>query len=122
MQQSKKIVLTFAMLVLGAFTANAQIFVTVRPFRPVVVRTVAPSPRHIWVDEDWVERDGRYVWVGGHWENPRDGYRYNRGYWRKGDRGDYWVPGHWNNGVRYRGGPSGHHDNGHHYGHRKHGR
>ncbi len=44
----------------SAYSASAQIYVHVRPVARVVVRTEPPSPRHVWVNEDWRERNGRY--------------------------------------------------------------
>ena len=40
--------------------ASAQIYVHVRPIAPIVVRTEQPSPRHVWVGEDWRENNGHY--------------------------------------------------------------
>jgi hypothetical protein len=100
--------------------ASAQIYVTVRPSRPVYVRTVAPSPRHIWIEEDWNGRDGRYEWSGGHWaEAPQPGYRYRQGYWRHSTRGDHWTPGRWQGGNKYNNGNHKGHNNGKHKGHHK---
>jgi hypothetical protein len=85
----------------GSSSVSAQIFVTIRPSRPVYVRTTAPSPRHIWIEEDWNERGDGYEWGGGHWaEPPRPGNRYHRGYWRHSSRGDQWTPGRWDDGHR----------------------
>ena len=113
----------------STFTASAQIYVTIRPQRQVVVRTAPPQPEYVWVDEDWEWQGDRYVWVGGHWIEPRPGYVYRPGRWRHTDRGHVWVAGRWNgNRVAaprpapgyYRGNGKGHHDNGNHNGHHKH--
>ena len=42
-------------------TASAQVYVSVRPVWHPVVRPVAPSPRHVWIDEEWAWRNGAYV-------------------------------------------------------------
>ncbi len=105
--------LTFLM-VFSALSAEAQIYVNVRPVVPAYVRVERPSPRHVWVDEEWVERDGRYVWGGGYWaEPPRPGYLWIGGFWRHGPRGDIWVHRHWDHGHRDH-----EHGRDHAYGHR----
>jgi YXWGXW repeat-containing protein len=87
-------------LVIGAGsytnTASAQIYVSVRPEWHPVERPVAPSPRHVWIDEEWEARNGAYVAVGGHWaEPPHPGWIWVPGHWSHGDRGHYWHRGHW---------------------------
>jgi hypothetical protein len=111
MTNPSKVLSAFAIAMsIGIHSASAQIFVTLRPVHPVIVRTVAPSQQHVWIDEEWEERDGHYQWVGGHWEAPREGYTYRPGRWRHDDkRGDSWHPGRWNNKKE-------HHDNGNHNG------
>jgi hypothetical protein len=86
------------MLVMTCFTlsAPAQIYVHVRPGRPHYVRTVAPSPRHVWVDEEWRGRGRGYEWSGGYWAvPPHPGWGWVPGHWRQRPRGWVWVPGHW---------------------------
>ena len=94
-------------------TASAQIFVSVRPVHAVVVRTAAPSPRHVWIDEDWQERDGRYEYNGGRWaEPPHEGYRYYPGHWDHNGNGHRWREGNWKP-EHLEGGPRGHSDEHH---------
>lgn len=102
MKRMQKILLVLALLLSsGSFGANAQIYVGIRPTIPVYVRAERPSPRHVWVDEEWVWRDGHwaeppqvgYVWVGGRWHHERDGYRWERGHWDHG-RGHGYGRGH----------------------------
>lgn len=77
-------------------SASAQIYVSVRPVWHPVVRPVAPSPRHVWIDEEWESRGGTYVAVGGHWaEPPHPGWIWISGHWAHERRGDWWVAGHW---------------------------
>jgi len=97
MNKTQKLLFALAIVMSsGAISASGQIYVSVRPPRPVVVRTVAPSPRHIWIDEDWQERDGKYEYSGGRWaEPPHPGYRYEPGRWNHGPHGDTWKQGHW---------------------------
>jgi hypothetical protein len=86
-----------AILVTAAsFSASAQIYVNVRPVAPVVVRTEAPSPRHVWIGEEWEVRNGAYVHTGGRWaEPPHPGWVWIPGHWNHDGRGHYWKPGHW---------------------------
>jgi hypothetical protein len=94
----------FMALIVGAFVAgpsfaaSAQVYVHVheRPVAPVIVRTEAPSPRHVWIGEEWETRNGAYVHTGGHWaEPPHHGSVWAGGHWAHDGRGHYWKPGHW---------------------------
>ncbi|HEY4208736.1 MAG TPA: hypothetical protein VGM31_18040 [Puia sp.] len=77
-------------------SASAQVYVTVRPSWRTVARPAAPSPAHVWIDEDWVFRDGRYVAVGGHWASPpHRGWMWVPGRWVHARRGWQWMPGRW---------------------------
>jgi WXXGXW repeat (2 copies) len=81
---------------LTAEAGYAQIYVNVRPVVPHYERVAAPSPRHVWIDEEWEPRGGAYVFVGGHWAAPpRPGVVWVPGHWRQRPRGWVWVPGHW---------------------------
>lgn len=85
-----------------AFTfsvSNAQIVVNVRPERPrtvVVARPPAPSPRHVWVEEDWAPGRRGYAWHGGYWAAPpRPHAVWVAGHWDRRPRGYVWVKGYW---------------------------
>ncbi|MFT3822418.1 MAG: hypothetical protein QM731_00810 [Chitinophagaceae bacterium] len=95
----KKYIKTIAMLsflVAGlSFASSAQVYVKVRPSAPVVVRPVAPSPRHVWIDGGWTVRGGRYVWTEGYWATPRHGRHYVPGRWDHRRGGWVWVGGYW---------------------------
>jgi len=99
MKKITKVFMLFAALTLGALaTANAQIVVRVRPSRPAVVvtRPAQPSPRHVWVDEEWVPRGHRYVWHGGYWTKPpHRNAVFVPGHWDHHERGEVWVKGYW---------------------------
>jgi hypothetical protein len=86
-------------LSMAFITADAQrIYVGIRPSRPTVVvkRTVAPSPRHVWVDEEWVPQGNTYVWHGGYWAAPpRPHAVYVRGHWTHSRKGHIWIAGYW---------------------------
>ncbi len=76
--------------------AHAQLIIKVRPERPHYVRVAAPSPRHVWVDEEWEWRDGRYEWAGGRWVEPEHpGAVWVPGHWRQRPGGWIWIRGHW---------------------------
>ena len=80
-----------------AISSSAQVYVKVRPVVPVIVRPVPPGAAHVWVEEEWVARDGRYVFMGGHWAAPpHPGWLWVPGHWKRHQEyGEYWVPGHW---------------------------
>jgi len=80
----------------GVF-AEAQFVVKVRPAVPVVrVRPVLPSPRHVWVNGDYVWRGGRYIYIDGYWAEPPHRRRHwVEGHWKHTRRGWTWIPGHW---------------------------
>jgi len=94
--KNKFLTLVIASMLLSIFTTKAQVVVTIRPAIPRYERVIAPSPRHVWVEEEWVPRNGGYVFVGGHWMEPP----YERAFWVPGRwvehrRGWFWKPGHW---------------------------
>jgi hypothetical protein len=80
----------------NSFSSSAQIVVSIHPPRPHYVRVVAPSPRHVWIDEEWTPHGDHYEFSGGHWAlPPRPGLVWVSGHWSHRGRGDFWVPGHW---------------------------
>ena len=96
MKTFKRILIAALIIFGGIFTSQAQIVVRIRPAAPIrVVHPVRPSPRHVWIDGNWVVRNGRYVWVDGYWATPRRGYAWAPGYWASRRGGYVWVPGHW---------------------------
>ncbi len=91
-------VLAAALTASAVLTSQAQIVVRVRPERPRVVRErpVAPSPRHVWVDEDWTPRGHGYVYSGGRWVlPPREHAVYVPGHWDRRGRGHVWIAATW---------------------------
>ena len=83
-------------LTCGAYTSMAQIVVRIRPERPHYEHPVAPSPRHVWIDEEWEPRGNTYVFSGGRWaEPPHHGERWIPGHWKETPNGSVWKPGHW---------------------------
>ena len=100
----KRISKIFALLAVASLlsveSSKAQLVVKFRPNRPgpaVVVRTgPPPSPRHVWVAEEWTPNGGRYAYRPAHWEVPaRPGAVWIPGHWSDRRGGTVWVPGHW---------------------------
>jgi hypothetical protein len=106
MRKTQKALLALMIAVsCGTYSASAQIYVHIRPVVPVIVRTEAPSPHHVWVREEWRENGGQYEYAGGHWaEPPHEGYRYTEGHWDHSNHGDRWHQGGWHDGGRHGGG------------------
>ena len=94
--KNKFLTLLVASMLLGVFTIKAQVIVNIRPELPRHERVIAPSPRHVWVEEEWEPRGGSYVFVGGHWvEPPYERAIWIPGHWQQHRRGWFWKPGHW---------------------------
>jgi hypothetical protein len=94
MNKFKRIVLFAGLLIAGSIAARAQIYVTVRPVRPVYTRPAPPQPDYIWIEEDWNGHGNSYEWRGGHWAPPPPmGYRYRPGRWHHSKHGYRWVSG-----------------------------
>jgi hypothetical protein len=77
--------------------ARGRAYVRIAPPRArVEVRTVAPSPRHVWIG-GYHRWDGRaYVWVPGRWDlGPRPGAVWVAGHWKNTPDGWEWIEGHW---------------------------
>ena len=91
-----KVVLLFTFIISVSAAANAQFIVKIRPNAPVIVRGLSPSPRHSWVEGEWIWRGGRYQYVNGYWAMPpRYGVVWIPGHWKNSRRGWVWRPGHW---------------------------
>lgn len=87
------------LLLLTGFSqiSHAQrIYVKVQPAAPVVTRPPAPSPKHVWVEGEWIVENNNYVWKPGYWAlPPRAGEIWIKGHWAREKGGSYWIPGHW---------------------------
>ena len=92
-------------LTCGAYSSMAQIIVKIRPPRPPhIERTAPPSPRHIWIEEDWSPRGNTYEFRGGRWEEPpHENATWVPGQWKQTRNGSMWVPGQWRTGHGNRG-------------------
>ena len=93
--------LLFAGLLISSISyADAQVYVRTRPVIPrtrvVIAHPPAPSPRHIWVREDWRPYRRSYRYTGGYWAAPpRPRVVWVPGYWAARPRGHVWIPGYW---------------------------
>jgi len=101
MKKYGRILMLFTALSLfAAANSNAQIVVRARLGRPrgtVLVRPHRPSPRHVWVSEEWTPSGGTYVYKPGYWaERPHPRAVWVAGKWRHSHRGYIWIAGHWN--------------------------
>ena len=95
-KKSSKLLFLFALIFAISFSASAQIYVTVRPPVPVIVRPPQPSPAYVWVNEEWEPDGTSYKYSGGHWVSPpQEGYYRRPGYWRRSNQGQVWVKGDW---------------------------
>ena len=96
---TKVLMLLAATSLFAVASSNAQIIVRVRPHRPgpaVVVRTPAPSPRHVWVDEEWTPNGREYAYHPGYWAMPPHPRAvWISGHWAHRRGGSVWIPGHW---------------------------
>ena len=95
---TKILFLAGALSAFGLAKSNAQeIVVRARMHAPVVaVRPARPSPRHVWIGEEWAPNGGTYVYKGGYWAlPPSPGQRWVPGHWRQSRHGWVWRPGHW---------------------------
>jgi hypothetical protein len=99
-----KKIIRVLMLLLGvclfAITSSKaqEIVVRARLHRPgpIIVRPERPSPRHVWVSEEWAPSDRTYVHHEGYWAvPPRPGAVWVAGRWRHHHRGYIWVGGYW---------------------------
>lgn len=76
-----------------------QLVVRIIPRRPgmtIIHRPHRPSPRHVWVDEEWTPARTTYAYHRGYWAlPPSPGRVWITGHWSHGGRGFFWVPGHW---------------------------
>jgi len=94
---SKILTLVAVASVFTVATSKAQLVVRVHPVHVgVFVRPAAPSPHHVWVENEWVERRGRYVERPGYWAvPPRPGGVWIAGHWADRPGGSVWIGGHW---------------------------
>lgn len=91
----RKLLIAVAVFFAATTATEAQFVVKVRPAFVVHSKPKPPSVRHIWIEPEWVWRNGNYVMINGYWATPRVGFVYHQGYWRKQRSGYVWVAGCW---------------------------
>src|ERR1700691_3851067 len=111
MKKITKILFLVAVVSLSAFTkakAQVDIGVNLQLNRPAQYENNErfhpnrPSPRHVWVAEEWVWQGGRYNYKPGYWALPTNaGSLGIKGHWQKRTAGPgwKWAPGHWSRGY-----------------------
>ena len=110
-------VLVFA----ASHSASAQIYVTVRPNAPVIVRPLQPGPSYVWVNEEWEPYRDSYRYSAGHWASPpHAGYYRKNGYWKHTNKGHVWIKGDWHAKKSSYNGKNNGHSKGKHKGKHKH--
>jgi WXXGXW repeat (2 copies) len=97
MNKLRNALIVAGLLLCLGYTSNGQeLIIRARPPIPHYVRVAPPSPRHVWIDEEWEPRGGTYVFVGGHWAMPpHPGWHWMPGHWDQRPRGQVWIPGRW---------------------------
>lgn len=96
----KQFLIIGALLLSFAVTQElkAQVYyVRIQPPAPVIVRPAPPTPHHVWVEHEWVWKNGAYIHVPGYWVVPPRGHlRWKPGHWsEEPGHGYHWIPGHW---------------------------
>ena len=74
---------------------GSRVIVAERPSAPYYQRPFAPAPNYIWIDGDWMVRNGRYVHQQGYWAAPRFNRRWETGRWHQNNHGWQWQRGYW---------------------------
>lgn len=96
---SKFLMLITAAIFFVIADCNAQKVVRVLPTRPSIAarpRPPRPSPKSVWVSEEWLPSRNGYIYNPGYWSPPpRRGSVYLPGRWAKHGPGFVWVTGHW---------------------------
>ena len=70
-------------------------YVPTQPVATVYARSAAPYTGAIWVEGNWVRRNGRYIQQPGYWIKPRPGRTWIQGRWYKYPKGNRWQKGYW---------------------------
>ncbi len=91
-----KLIFLIVILFTVSFSVSAQVYVTIRPPVPVIVRPPQPSHTHVWINEEWEPEGSSYRYSGGHWDAPpHPGYYRRPGHWQSNRRGNMWIQGSW---------------------------
>ena len=91
-----RLVMMMAIALSFSAVAEAQFSVKIRPTITIGNRPARPTPRHVWVNDEWKWNNGRYEHVDGYWATPERGrHGWVEGHWKHRRDGWVWVPGHW---------------------------
>ncbi len=84
-------------IAISFYAADAQIVVKIRPAAPAYrIRSVRPSPAHVWMGGNYVWRGNQYVYTDGYWATPpQPGHAWVEGHWKHRRGGWVWIPGRW---------------------------
>jgi len=94
MKKNFLMILALSGLFLFQSCGPSEITVSTRPDRPIYTRPYSPGPGYVWIEGDWVIRNGRYQWREGHWARSRNRV-YIIGDWESRNGGWYWRRGYW---------------------------
>lgn len=95
MKKINFIAVVFACSLLLLSCGGSRLIVVERPVAPYYQRPFAPGSNYMWIDGDWMIRNGRYVHQQGYWAAPRGNRRWESGRWQQIDRGWKWQHGYW---------------------------
>lgn len=85
----------FILFLSSTLNAQGRFSVKVRPVLVVKSRPSMPRATMIWIEPEWIWRNGNYIQVDGYWTEPRRGFVYVPGHWKRYKHGFYWVSGSW---------------------------
>ena len=96
---TRALVLLSVVTLFAVSSSRAQeIVVGARLGRPgrVMARPERPSPRHVWVGEEWAPSGNTYAYQQGYWAvPPQPGGIWIKGHWRQRGQGYIWIKGYW---------------------------
>ncbi|HSU26810.1 MAG TPA: hypothetical protein VLJ68_00390, partial [Chitinophagaceae bacterium] len=88
--------IAFMMVILFSVSCGpSSVTVGARLDAPYYERPVRPYPNYVWVEGDWIYRNGRYEYQRGYWQQPRRSRHFVAGAWIQRSNGWYWRRGRW---------------------------
>ena len=95
----KKYILSLALIAATAIALSSceptAVYVRTRPEPPRIIHPVSPGPNYVWIDGEWIWRNGHYEYREGYWVPARSHRIWISGHWVEGRGGWYWISGHW---------------------------